>query len=106
MLPANWLPNGVGAFVSADLGHYWLGTATAFGAPFALPDYTTWDIGLAFTYKVFTFDVRYYDTDLNKTECFLLTGDPSGVVTAQSKWCGSAIIGKLSFDMTLNANVK
>ena len=33
------------------------------------------------TYKVFTFDVRYYDTDLSRQQCFLLTGDPSGVAT-------------------------
>jgi uncharacterized protein (TIGR02001 family) len=109
VLPANWFPTGVGAFVSADLAHYWLGTATSFQPflpPFALPDYNTWDVGVGFTYKVFTLDVRYYDTDLSKAECFLLTGDPRGVPSGQSKWCGSSVIAKLSFDMTLNANVK
>ena len=31
------------------------------------------------TYKTFTFDFRYYDTDLSKTECFALTGDLHGL---------------------------
>src|SRR5205085_4810260 len=49
----------VGWYLSGEVGHYWLGTATNFGLPtFDLPDYTTWNVGLAFTYKVFTLDVR------------------------------------------------
>jgi hypothetical protein len=108
VLPANLLPMGIGAYISGDYGYYWLGTATnyqPFFAPFDLPDYATWDVGVGFTWKVFTFDVRYYDSDLSKTECALLTGDPRSVPSGQSKWCGSSIIGKLSFDLTL-ANLK
>jgi len=108
VLPANMLPMGIGAYISGDYGYYWLGTATnyqPFFAPFALPDYATWDVGIGFTYKVFTFDVRYYDTDLSKQECFLLTSDPRGVPSGQSRWCGASIIGKLSFDLTF-ANLK
>lgn len=109
VLPSTWMPGGIGAYISGDLAHYWLGTATNFQpffTPFALPDYTTWDVGIAFTYKVFTFDVRYYDTDLTKGECALLTGDPRSVPSGQSKWCGSSIIGKLSFDLTAATNLK
>ena len=65
--------------VSGEAARYWIGNFTAFGAPFDLPDYNTWNVGLAVTYKVFTFDVRYYDTDLSRNQCFLLTSDPSGV---------------------------
>ena len=73
-------------------------------APVALPDYTTWNLGVGFTWKVFTLDLRYYDTDLSKLNCNLLTGDPGANVTG-SKWCGEAFIAKLSFDLTL-ANLK
>jgi uncharacterized protein (TIGR02001 family) len=99
----------VGWYVSGEGGHYSFGTADKFQpffAPFALPDYWTWNIGLAFTYKVFTLDVRYYDTDLSKSECFVLTGDPTSVGAGTSKWCGSAVIGKFSADLTAMTNLK
>src|SRR5258705_272255 len=55
------LPNGIGWFVSADVGHWFLGTSDAFyGIPIGLPggvpykSYTTWDVGVAFTWKQFT----------------------------------------------------
>lgn len=118
--PGTILPIGIGAFVSAELGHYFLGTTDPFyavplfpaGVP--LPDYTTWNIGLGLTYKVFTLDLRYYDTDLSKAKCNVLTGDHTatfnpGAVTAinasglESKWCGAAFIAKLSVDTTLSA---
>jgi uncharacterized protein (TIGR02001 family) len=102
----------VGWYISGEVGHYNLGTATAFGSPtFDLPDYWTWNAGLAFTYKVFTVDVRYYDTDLSKQKCFTLTGDfnspGTGVPgTGTSKWCGSTVIGKFSADLTAMTNLK
>jgi uncharacterized protein (TIGR02001 family) len=108
-LPASMFPKDWGMFVSAEVGHYWLGTATnyvPFIAPFDLPDYTTWNVGLAITYKVFTLDVRYYDTDLSRAQCFILTSDPRGVPSGQSKWCDATVIGKLSFDITLNNHIK
>lgn len=111
------LPNGFGWYVSGELGHYWLGTTDAFYAFTNLPDYTTWNVGLGVTYKVFTLDFRYYDTDLSNANCNVLTGDhtasfsvgditllnPSGL---GSKWCGAAFIVALKADLTLNANVK
>jgi uncharacterized protein (TIGR02001 family) len=107
--PSTWLPTGIGGYVSGDVGHYWFGdSADSFNPPVRLSnfDYTTWDAGVGFTYKIFTLDVRYYDTDLTKAECFGLTGDPRGLQNGQSRWCGESIVAKLSFDMTLNANVK
>ena len=82
-----------------------------------LPEYNTWNAGLSFTYKVFTLDLRYSDTDLSKSNCNVLTGDqgasfstgnittinPSGL---GSNWCGSTFIAKLSFDLTANTNLK
>ncbi len=107
--PGTWLPAGIGGYLSGDVGHYWFGdNADNFVPAVRLSnfDYTTWDVGVGFTYKVFTFDVRYYDTDLTKGQCFAFTGDPRGLLSGQSRWCGELVVAKLSFDMTLNANVK
>jgi hypothetical protein len=105
-LPSKLFPTDWGAYISGEVAHYWIGTFTAFGAPFDLPDYTTWNIGAAVTYKIFTFDLRYYDTNLNKNQCFLLTSDPGGVISAQSKWCSASVIAKFSFDLTAMTNLK
>src|SRR5262245_36895374 len=78
------LVDEIGWYISAEVGHYWLGTTDTVPVVFTpainLPDYTTWNIGLAFTWKVFTLDLRYYDTDLSKIECNVLTGDPNADV--------------------------
>jgi len=114
------LPNGWNWYVSGEFGHYWLGTTDVFyssvnfplGTP--LPDYSTWNVGLGFTYKAVTIDLRYYDTDLSKAECNVLTGaqtatfDPSNITAINpgglgSNWCSSTFIAKLSFDTTLSA---
>ena len=38
-------------------------------------DYNTWNIGVGFTYKVFTLDIRYSDTNLSKGDCNAFTSD-------------------------------
>ena len=117
--------SGVGMYVSGEFGRQWLGTSDAFygtgvGTVFAngIPykSYNTWNVGVGFTYKVFTLDLRYSGTDLNKGDCnaftsaFNATGttnvtpiNPGG---AGSNWCGSAGIAKLSFDLTAMSNLK
>src|SRR6266436_4621552 len=75
------LPAGIGWFVSADVGHWFLGTSDSFyavaGFPGGIPykSYTNWDVGVAFTWKQFTLDLRYFDTDLNKGDCNAFTSD-------------------------------
>jgi Bacterial protein of unknown function (Gcw_chp) len=110
------LPNGIGWFISADVGHWFLGTSDSFygipafpgGIPFK--SYTNWDVGVAFTWKQFTLDLRYFDTDLSKGDCNAFTGDHTATgfsnVTAinpggaGSNWCGATFIAKLSVDLT------
>jgi uncharacterized protein (TIGR02001 family) len=104
--PSAWFPTDWGMYASGEASHYWLGTFTAFGTPFDLPDYTQWNVGLAVTYKIFTFDIRYYDTDLSRSNCFLLTGDTSGIASGQSKWCDATVVAKFSFDLTAMTNLK
>ena len=64
------------------------------------------------TYKAITIDLRYYDTDLSKAECNVLTGDHTATFATSnitainpgglgSSWCCAAFVGKLSFDTTV-----
>jgi Bacterial protein of unknown function (Gcw_chp) len=122
--PSTWMPSGIGAYVSGEFGHQWFGTTDAFyglpgtvfanGIPYA--DYNTWNVGIGFTWKVFTLDLRYSDTDLSKGDCNAFTSafnasgntnvtsiNPAG---AGSNWCGSTFIAKLSADVTLQGNIK
>jgi hypothetical protein len=111
------LPAGIGWFLSADVGHWFLGTSDSFyGIPFTpvaggIPykSYTNWDVGVAFTWKQFTLDLRYFDTDLNKGDCNAFTSDHTAsgsfFTTANqggpaSNWCGATFIAKLSVDLT------
>jgi len=104
--------SGVGAYVSGEFGRQWLGTTDAFYGLTTIPNYNTWNVGIGFTYKVFTLDLRYSDTDLNKGDCNAFTSDftaiQTGSVTAAnpggfgSKWCGASFIAKLSADVTLS----
>jgi uncharacterized protein (TIGR02001 family) len=111
--PGTWLPAGIGAYASGEFGRQDLGTTDflAVGAltlPVTdLPSYNTWNAGIGFTWKVFTLDLRYSDTDLSKSDCALLTGDPgasfNGAGLLESNWCGATFIAKLSADLTLGS---
>jgi len=116
--------SGVGMYISGEFGRQWLGTSDAFyglpgtifanGIPYA--DYNTWNIGIGFTYKVFTLDLRYSDTDLSKGNCNAFTSafNASGTTSitpinpggAGSNWCGATGIVKLSADLTAMTNLK
>jgi len=119
--PSNLLPNGIGAIFSADIGWWQLGTSDAFyAAPPAFPtgvsytSYLNWDAGLSFTWKIFTLDFRYYQSNLTKAECNVFTSDHTssfspGSVTAQnpsglaSNWCGADFVVKLSVATAISA---
>lgn len=114
----------VGWYVSGEAGYYWLGTTDVntfvwFPPTFNvdLPDYATFNIGVAFTFaKVFTLDLRYYDTDLSKEECNVLTADPragfGGVGIAgnpgglRSNLCNGTFVAALKADLTYGSSLK
>ena len=114
--------SGVGMYISGEFGRQWLGTSDAFyavpGFPNGIPyaDYNTWNIGIGFTYKVFTLELRYSDTDLSKGNCNAFTSafNASGTTSitpinpggAGSNWCGATGIVKLSADLTAMTNLK
>ena len=121
--------NGVQPYISGEVGYWDLGTSDAFyGCTIALgclannpggvpyKSYTTWSAGFGWTYKVFTVDLRYTDTDLNKGDCNAFTSDHTAVETGHvtnintggfgSNWCGARFVARLSADLTVNTNLK
>lgn len=100
--------SGVGMYVSGEYGRQWFGTTDAFYGNIKLADYNTWNVGVGFTYKVFTLDLRYSDTDLSQASCNAFTSDFTATANGSfssinqtgvgSKWCGSTFIAKLSAD--------
>jgi hypothetical protein len=123
--PGTWFgATGIGMYVSGEFGRQWLGTSDAFyGTPafpggIPEPSYNTWNVGIGFTYKVFTLDLRYTDTDLSKGACNAFTSDNTATFASpasvsainpggfQSNWCGATGIAKLSVDLTAATNLK
>ncbi len=120
--------SGIGIYISGEYGRQWLGTSDRFygtqiaGQPFQNgikePSYNTFNIGVGFTYKVFTLDLRYSDTDLSKQACNAFTSDftsrsvgpinPLGINPSgyQSSWCDARGIVKFSADLTAMTNLK
>jgi hypothetical protein len=117
--------NGVQVYASGEVGYWDLGTSDSFYSIAGVPgapgidyfNYTTWNLGVGWTWKVFTLDLRYHDTDMNKGDCNAFTSDhtassagssitPINPVGFSSNWCGPRFVAKLSADLTLNTNVK
>jgi hypothetical protein len=100
----------IGWSISGEVGHYSLGTTDPILASTNLPDYWTWNVGATFTQGVFSVDLRYYDTDLSKENCFVVTGDLRGLTggssPGQSHWCSPTFIVATKFDLTVLTNVK
>jgi uncharacterized protein (TIGR02001 family) len=117
--PENLAFGPLGWYVSGEFGRQWLGTSDAFYSVPAFPegidykDYNTWNVGLGLTWKTFTLDLRYSDTDLNEGDCNAFTSDPSAGGSSAitpinpsglaSNWCGATFIAKLSADLTLGS---
>jgi hypothetical protein len=64
--------------------------------------------GVTFTHKNLNLDLRYYDTNLSKENCFVLTGDlsatPGGSIDPlrnpeglRSRWCSATFVAKFWF---------
>jgi hypothetical protein len=123
--PSTMAVGPFGWYVSGEFGRQYLGTSDSFysltnsltGPGINYADYDTWNVGLGLTWKQFTLDLRYSDTNLSKGDCNAFTSDftasapGSGAVTPinpagqSSNWCGAAFIAKLSVDLT-SANLK
>ena len=51
---------------------------------FPLPAYLNWQAGVTFIAQIFNLDLRYYDTNLSKENCYVFTGDPNARRVAAS----------------------
>jgi uncharacterized protein (TIGR02001 family) len=96
-----WKAGDLGAFVSGELGHWWINNNGFIAAGLVDPSYTYWNAGLAFTYKAITVDLRYHGNDMSVAQCgsFLLTGVPNPA----NSWCDDRFVASLKFDTSLNA---
>ena len=106
--PSTTLPWDITMSFSGAAGYSWFGNQSPEFGGFPLPAYLNWQAGLTFTRKVFNLDLRYYDTNLSKENCFLLTGDPNAApggamnpVTnpegLMSRWCSATFVAKVWF---------
>lgn len=93
--------------LSAELGRQWLGKTDVAHTPVyqsgtsrAMPDYNYWNAGVSYAYKFATLDLRYHGTDMSKAECALITGSSLASGGNQSKYCGTAVVGTLSFALS------
>jgi uncharacterized protein (TIGR02001 family) len=107
-LPARLLPQNLGISFTAAAGYSWFGNQLPQLGGYPLPAYLNWQAGVTFTHRTFNIDLRYYDTNLSKENCFVFTGDPNarpggrvdlvsnpdGLV---SNWCGATFVAKLWF---------
>ena len=107
-LPRNALPRNVTASVTGSAGYYWFGNQSAALGGFPLPAYLNWSAGVTFTRNVFNLDLRYYDTNLSKEDCFVFTGDPNATPGGnidpvrnpeglRSRWCSATFVAKFWF---------
>ena len=107
-LPGRLLPESLGVSFTTAAGYSWFGDQAPQLGGFPLPAYLNWQAGVTFTHKVFNLDLRYYDTNLSKENCFVFTGDPNAraggrvdLVTNPaglvSNWCGATFVAKAWF---------
>jgi uncharacterized protein (TIGR02001 family) len=107
-VPSRLLPADIGVSFTGGAGYSWFGNQSPELGSFPLPAYLNWQAGVTFTRKNFNLDLRYYDTNLSKENCFVLTGDPNArpggtvdLVTnpegLTSRWCSATFVVKASF---------
>ena len=107
-VPGRSLPQNLAVSFTAATGYSWFGNQAAQLGGFPLPAYLNWQAGVTFTHKAFNLDLRYYDTNLSKENCFVFTGDPNArpggrvnLVTNPdglvSNWCGATFVAKVWF---------
>jgi uncharacterized protein (TIGR02001 family) len=107
-LPRSALPEKLGAIVTGGAGYFVFGNQSAAIGGFPLPAYLNWNFGVTFERGNLHFDFRYFDSNLSKSSCFVLTGDPNATLGGsinpltnprglQSNWCSATLVGKFWF---------
>ena len=107
-VPSRLLPPDIAVSFTGGAGYSWFGNQSQEFGGFALPAYLNWQAGVTFSRKIFNLDLRYYDTNLSRENCFVLTGDPNarpgGVINPvtnpeglTSSWCSATFVAKIWF---------
>jgi uncharacterized protein (TIGR02001 family) len=107
-MPSRMLPKDLSVSFTTAAGYSWFGNQAAHLGGFPLPAYLNWQAGVTFTHKKFNLDLRYYDTNLSKENCFVFTGDPNAQAGGRmdpitnpaglvSNWCGATFVAKAWF---------
>jgi uncharacterized protein (TIGR02001 family) len=107
-LPSGALPQNVTASLTGGAGYFWFGNQSAELGGFPLPAYLNWNAGVTFTRNMVNLDLRYYDTNLSKEDCFVFTGDPNATPGGsidpvrnpeglRSRWCSATFVAKFWF---------
>ena len=107
-VPSSLLPQDIGVSFTGGAGYSWFGNQSQELGGFPLPAYLNWQVGVTFTRKIFSLDLRYYDTNLSKENCFVFTGDPNARLGGSvdpvtnpegltSRWCSATFVAKFSF---------
>src|SRR5258706_4224511 len=110
-LPTSKILQGVSASFTTSAGYFWFGKQSPALGGFPLPAYANWNAGVTFTRNRFHLDLRYYDTNLSRENCFVFTGDPNARPGGRadpltnpegltSGWCSATVVAKFWF--TLN----
>ncbi|MCF8477458.1 MAG: TorF family putative porin [Pseudolabrys sp.] len=89
-----YTPLSIGTAISGEVGRQ------TYASAIGLPDYTVWNIGVAFSYKAMTLDLRYWDTDLGATAGQCTSTPTSG---AAKNICDQRFVATLKFDTSLAA---
>lgn len=104
-VPAHFLPTNLSASFTMAAGYSWFGKQSAALGGFSLPEYLNWQAGITFTHKLVSLDLRYYDTNLTRENCFVFTGDPGATPGGsfnpitnpgglRSNWCSVTFVMK------------
>ena len=107
-LPSGLLPADISVSFTGGAGYSWFGNQSQELGGFPLPAYLNWQAGVTFTRTIFNLDLRYYDTNLSKENCFVFTGDPNArpggsvdpVTNPEgltSRWCSATFVAKVWF---------
>lgn len=109
-VPAHVLPKDISASFTTAAGYSWFGRQSLALGGFELPAYLNWQAGVTFSRKFLNLDIRYYDTNLSKENCFVFTGDPNAAPGGRinpitnpdglrSNWCNATVVAKLWFEL-------
>jgi uncharacterized protein (TIGR02001 family) len=105
-VPQRLLPKDLTVSFTGGAGYSWFGNQSAAFGGFPLPAYLNWQAGVTFTRGMFNLDLRYYDTNLSRENCYVFTGDPGAQPGGQvnpgtnpqglmSRWCSTAFVAKV-----------